>query len=328
MHPDLEKWLNEVWQKRDEIFKGFTQNGRAIHQEPLDNHKGVGRIYSMYAKGDAAAAGASAGSAALPDFLRDIANLVEKRQAICWIQDQHGHVVAADDLRKLATGVSLTFPVDRRNDDDPDICVISPESIVHKFTHVVHKTNSLKPMDQRIYLNLAEEGRGAHFAAIVDAVYDHEGFHSSKVSCPGSAPRNDTALLYMANEAAVKFALEKLRQFQKNKPAAFLPGLPRLTSPVPGLIGVGRGMEPPQYLVIRQSGQYYKKRSKMSFGWWRSALIFMALDRTYWTREEQSDSQRCAAFKRRAAKYFRAAGIDPDNPSVQINPDDLPDYPG
>jgi hypothetical protein len=85
-------------------------------------------------------------------------------------------------------------------------------------------------------------------------------------------------------------------------------------------------MEPPSYAVIRQGGNYYKLRASMSFGWWRSALIFMALDRTYWTREGQSDSQRCAAFKRRAAKYFRAAGIDPDNPSVQTNPDNLPDY--
>ena len=66
----------------------------------------------------------------------------------------------------------------------------------------------------------------------------------------------------------------------------------------------------------------------MSFGLWRSALIFMALDRTYWTRAGQSDSERRDGFKRRAAKYFRAAGIDPNNPSVQTNPDNLPEYSG
>jgi hypothetical protein len=54
----------------------------------------------------------------------------------------------------------------------------------------------------------------------------------------------------------------------------------------------------------------------------------MALDRTYWTRPGQNDSERCDAFKRRAVKYFRAAGIDPDNPSVQTNPDNLPEYSG
>jgi hypothetical protein len=327
MHPDLDKWLNDVWQKRNDIFKGFTQNGRAIHAAPALEHKGVGRIYSMYTKGDAAGSGASGDSSGISEFLRDLAKIVEKRQARCLIQDPHWHRVEADDLTFLANGGSLEFDLPG-DEDNPDICVKTKEAIISDFIHLRHKTNFDKAMDQRIYLNLAADGRGAHFAAIVDAVYDHEGFRSSKVSCPGSAPRNDTALIYMADEAAVKFALERLNEFQKSKPAAFLPGLPRLTSPVAGLTGVGRGMEPPKYVVIRQSGKYYKKRSGMSFGLWRSALIFMALDRTYWTREGQSDSQRCTAFKRRAAKYFRAAGIDPDNPSVQTNPDNLPDYPG
>lgn len=330
MHSDLEKWLNEVWQKRNEIFKGFTQTGRAIHQQPIENHKGVGRIYSMYTKGETAGAGTASGdSAGLPAFLLDVAKFVERRQAICEIQSRGLWPVSAEGLINLANGKSLTWSWEPRDADDAGEFVISPESVVYGFIHVRHKINyARKGIDQRIYLNLAADGRGAHFTAIVDAVYDHDGFRSSKVSCPGSPPRNDTALLYMAGEPAVKFAIDRLREFQKTVPGAFLPGLPRLTNPVPGLIGVGRGMEPPPYAVIRQSGEYYKLRSSMSFGWWRSALIFMALDRTYWSREGQSDSQRCAAFKRRAAKYFRAAGIDPDNPSVQTNPDTLPDYPG
>jgi hypothetical protein len=188
--------------------------------------------------------------------------------------------VSPTDLRDLANGTSLTLSVKPRKEDDPDIFVISPQLIVHKFIHVIHKTNYDKPMDQRLYLNLSADGRGAHFAAIVDSVYDHEGFHSSKVSCPGSAPRNDTALLYLADKAAVNVAVDRLKAFQKSHVGAFLPALPRLTEPVAGLVGVGYGMEPPSYAVIRQSGNYYKLRAAMSFGWWRSALIFMALDRT------------------------------------------------
>jgi hypothetical protein len=328
MHPDLEKWLNDVWQRRNEIFKGFTQTGRAIHQQPLEEHKGVGRIYSMYTNDESAGAAGSGGDGAgLSVFLLDVAKIIEKRQAICEIQSRGFWPASAEALVNVANGNSLTWSWEPRDADDPGEFVVSPQSIIYDFIHVRHKINyAKKGIDQRIYLNLAADGRGAHFAAIVDAVYDHDGFRSSKVSCPGSPPRNDTALLYVAGEAAVKFALERLKEFQKSAPGAFLPGLPRLTSPVAGLVGVGRGMEPPSYAVIRQGGNYYKLRASMSFGWWRSALIFMALDRTYWTREGQSDSQRCAAFKRRAAKYFRAAGIDPDNPSVQTNPDNLPDY--
>lgn len=327
MHPDLDKWLNEVWQQRTAIFQGFTQNGRAIHAADVLEHKGVSRIYKMYTKGETTGSGASGDSAGMPEFLRDLSKLVEKRQAACIIQDRHWHSVSADHLDHLANGGSLQFHL-RGNDANANICVKTSESIVHDFIHVRHKTNFGKPMDQRIYLNLAGDGRGGHFAAIVDAVYDHDGFRSAKVSCPGSSPRNDTALLYLADEKAVTFALDRLGAFQKAKSAAFLPGLPRLTSPVDGLTGVGRGMEPPKYVVVREGGQYYKKSSSMSFGLWRSALIFMALDRTYWTRPGQSDSDRRDGFKRRAVKYFCAAGIDPDNPSVQTNPDNLPEYAG
>lgn len=327
MHPDLDKWLNEVWQARSAIFKGFTQNGRAIHAEPVLDHKGVNRIYRMYTRGETAASGAGGDSAGIPEFLRHLSRLVDKRQAACVLQDSHWHHVQADDLDHLANGGSLEFDLSG-DEDHPAICVKTPYSIIADFIHVRHKTNFGKAMDQRIYLNLAGDGRGEHFEAIVDTVYEHDGFRSAKVSCPGSAPRNDTALLYMADENAVKFALDRLGEFQKTRPAAFLPGLPRLTSPVDGLTGVGRGMEPPKYAVIREGGRYYKKRSGMSFGLWRSALIFMALDRTYWTRAGESDTQRRDGFKRRAAKYFRAAGIDPDNPSVQTNPDNLPEYSG
>jgi hypothetical protein len=329
VHPDLEKWLNDVWPKRADIFKGFQQNGRAIHAEPILTHKGINRVYDMYTAGETGAnEGATSGSANTPEFLRDVADLVETTRAKCVVQDEEFWTVSVDGLRTIAEGSSLVWDWEPENEDDPGRFVLTPETIVSDFIHVRHQTNFEKQKDQRVYLNLAAKGRGTVFAEIVEGVYDHAGFRSSKVSCPGSAPRNDTALLYLADEAAVQSALEFLRKYQQRHPGAFLPGLPRLTAAVPGLTGIGRGMEPPKYVVIRQDGAYYKKQSAMSFGLWRSALIFMALDRTYWTRPGESDSQRLAAFKRRAVKYFLAAGIDPDNPSVQKNPDTLPKYAG
>ena len=87
--------------------------------------------------------------------------------------------------------------------------------------------------------------------------------------------------------------------------------------------GVALGMEPPGLAVIRSGGEYYAEEMGQSFGFYRAMLIFMALDRTHFTRAGQTDQQRCAAFKNRAAKYFPQAGIDPDRPAEQSEPKDL-----
>lgn len=324
MHPDLNKWLGDVWSRRKAIFDGYTQTGRAINAEPIDSHRGVGRVYRLYAAADGGGKG-DGSTAAVPDFLAAIAGLVEKRQAKCVIQSNGFWSVSVGELQRLAGGEEIVWRWQPANSDDSGMYLISQSVILNSFIHVRHATN-FGQVDQRIYLNLGPRGRGAAFADIVNAVYNIKGFCSAKASCPGGSDRNDTGLLYLTDETAVAAALRFLQTFQKDRPEAFRPGLPRLTSPVEGLTGVGRGMEPPHYAVIRQGGNYYKLSSGMSFGLYRSALIFMALDRTYWTRPGQNDAQRCAAFKRRAAKYFRAGGIDPDNPSVQVNPDDLADY--
>ena len=87
---------------------------------------------------------------------------------------------------------------------------------------------------------------------------------------------------------------------------------------------VALGMEPPGLAVIRSGGEYYAEEMGQSFGFYRAMLIFMALDRTHFTRAGQTDQQRCAAFKNRAAKYlFTQAGIDPDRPAEQSEPKDL-----
>jgi len=330
MHSDLNLWLEKVWAERATVFSGFRQTGRAIHQMPLESHSGINRVYGMYTAGASDSGGASDSSAAdMPTFLKNIAQLVEELSAKCIIQYGGKFVEASvGELRSLASGDSL-FVDEAKPADELEVSRISPDSIRYGFIHVLHGTNSAKATSQRIYLNLAVKSRGLNFAEIVRAVYGHPGFRSSKVAGQEGGPRNDSALLYLADEAAVKFALGAIASIQEANPGAFQAGLPRLTNPAPDLTGVGRGMEPPSYAVIRQGGKYYKMTSPMSFGLWRAALIFMALDRTYWTRPGQSEDRRRMGFKRRAAKYFRAAGIDPDNPSVQIRPDSpLPEYPG
>src|SRR4051794_14013803 len=86
--------------------------------------------------------------------------------------------------------------------------------------------------------------------------------------------------------------------------------------------GVSTADEPPSRQIVRSGGNYYSRRAEQSFGFYRSSFIFMALDRTSFEQAQQSDAERCKAFKRRAAKYFAAAGIDPDRPAPQSPPAD------
>ncbi|HET8706930.1 MAG TPA: T3SS effector HopA1 family protein, partial [Pseudomonadales bacterium] len=84
--------------------------------------------------------------------------------------------------------------------------------------------------------------------------------------------------------------------------------------------GVATAMEPPHLSLVSSGGKYYGTESSQSFGSYRAQLIFMALDRTKSSRPNQSDSDRFEAFKHRVEKYFRQAGIDPDNPAEQSAP--------
>jgi len=327
MHRDLEKWLSDTWNGREKIFEGLSKNGRAILAQPIGKHQGIQKVYSLYTAGgeDVVVTG---GDGDLPAALRELAKLVNAKQANCVIQSEGWIDASVEDLMELAGGSTLTFQI---TDEEGELKLvqISPDTLDWDFIHVRHPIKFPSGgTDQRIYLNLSLMGRGSSFREIVELVYDHPGFRSAKVMLTDGDPRNDTALLYLAGEVAVKYAIGVLTNYQKVHKGAFRPALPRLTAPEAGLVGVGRGMEPPDFAVIRRGGKYYKKTAAMSFGWWRAALIFMALDRTKWDRSGQGEAERLKAFKRRAEKYFVAAGIDPDNPSVQKNPTTLSEYVG
>jgi hypothetical protein len=324
MHPDLKIWLAEAWAARDDIFEGLKKNGRALLTGDISKHPGVRKVYGMYATPEVVAA--SSEVARIADGLGELVSLMDSGQAACLIQAEAWVRVGSAGLTELANGQSLEYEA---RDEEGHLVprYISQESLDWEFLHFKNPAGAQGGTDQRIYMNLALNGRGKHFREVVELVYGHAGFRSAKVILTDEDPRNDTALLYLAGQASVDFALDKIGGYQSRNRAAFRPALPRLTSAVGGLTGVGRGMEPPDFAVIRRRGTYYKRSGAMSFGYWRAALIFMALDRTKWQRGGQDDSQRLRAFERRTLKYFRAAGIDPNNPSVQVNPKSLQEYP-
>jgi hypothetical protein len=324
MHSDLKAWLAEAWGARDRIFKGLKKNGRAILTGDIEKHPGVQVVYGMYATPEVLAA--SSDVARIADALDELVSLMNAKQAACLIQADAWVPASADDLTKLAAGQNLNY-IAYDSKRRPVTRQVSHDSLDWEFLHFKNPAGAQGGTDQRIYMNLALNGRGRHFREIVELVYGHAGFRSAKVILTDEDPRNDTALLYLAGQAAVDFALDAIARYQATHRTAFRPALPKLTAAAGGLTGVGRGMEPPDFALIRRRGNYYKRTGAMSFGYWRAALIFMALDRTIWQRDGQDDSQRLKAFERRTLKYFRAAGIDPNNPSVQVNPKSLQEYP-
>ena len=329
MHRDLEGWLNEVWRDREAIFKNLQHTGRAISAVDISDHPGINRIYKKYKTGSSGASGmARKDTSRLPTFLRRLADYVDRRSAKCDVQyGGRFYAVEPHQLRELAGDQELCLILYQDHKPDEAPAYIAWGDIERVFMHVSNPDNHGQgAVDQRIYLNLQSTERARHFLNIVEGIYRHPGFHSAKVVSLGASPRNDTALLYLRGDEPVAVALAHITRYQKDNEAAFCHGLPRLTKPVGDLIGVGRGMEPPQCLIIRQGDEYYAQASSVSFGQYRSALIFMALDRTHWIFAGYSDDDLRTDFKRRVAKYFRVAGIDPENPSRQAIPDYLEPY--
>ncbi len=88
--------------------------------------------------------------------------------------------------------------------------------------------------------------------------------------------------------------------------------------------GVGTAMEPPDFTLVSTGGSFYRRNRGQSFGAYRAELIFIALERTRLKVNGQSEQQRRTAFKNRVEKYFRRAGINPDRPAEQEEPEQLP----
>lgn len=178
----------------------------------------------------------------------------------------------------------------------------------------------------RIYINCKPEVRGEVFKGILS---DHRmfrvpGLANAKLSTPDDGGRTDTIVIYTEGAAANEAALDCIEAYHRTAKRHFSGILPKLVTPARGLKGVGTAMEPPSLRLVSTGGKFYKQSVAQSFGAYRSELIFMALERTRLSVPPQTKEQRKQAFKRRVEKYFRRAGIDPDNPALQGDVAKLP----
>ena len=310
MHKDLDAWLDEVWKEKDRLMalSPTGHSGRGVHLG--EKNDAIWEVYGMY--NDAGGA-TSNDMAAVPPFIDELDNLEKAVGVAATLQVKNDLVLLnRGQLANIKTTPFKTQTRKERKNVTVDQAVVGGA-----FVHFIK--GSSDATKHRVYVNVKRDHLGAAFRNIATAIWPEASLNSTKVGGPLGAARADSVVIYLS-DGPRDSVLAKLRAYYDKNKGHFGADTPKLTVPVEGMPGVALGMEPPGLAVIRSGGQYYEQKMDQSFGFYRAMLIFMALDRTHFVVQGQTDPQRCAAFKRRTEKYFVHAGIDPDRPAEQSQP--------
>lgn len=305
MHAELKQWLKEVWDKRDALLATAARQGfiRGRGASAGFDNDAVWEVYQMYTGGDP-----NPGTA-------DDAHVGA-------MQSQLARLESA-----IATAPELQIGDDFYTCERGWVASADLQALSHGF---LHYRRARAVSTHRVYINVGIPARGHAFRAIVDTcgLWNVAGLNNAKLAVPGEGDRNDSIVVYLASAAAAAAALRAIAECHRARPHWFLAPLPRLIEPavVDGYVmaGVGTAMEPPAVALVSTGGVMYRETRAQSFGGYRSALIYMALERTKSDRPGQLVEQRHLAFVARVEKYFRRAGIDPDRPNLQAALGDLP----
>jgi len=128
-----------------------------------------------------------------------------------------------------------------------------------------------------------------------------KGICSAKISVN---VRLDSILIYTSSMDVSNLVIAKIQEYQNiNGVSGFEPEIPPMTQP--HIYGVSTGDEPP--LFAMQEGEMRPILKSKSFGRFRAQLIYNAL-------KDSTDSD---GFFKLIVEYFRVAGIDANQPSVQ-----------
>ncbi len=303
MHKDLEDWLNAVWDRRDELLRESKKQGffKGRGASAGINNEGVGRIYDMYNEPDSSAASSS-----------DTNYLTALKGQLVELERQIGQPPEV----QIGSNFTDWLPGAMANARE--------KALKDRFFHYRRIKNS--PTIHRIYVNALLGVRGEVFREILVGLWNVKGLNNAKVA--SHADRVDTIVIYLQTQEATEKALTSICKFHKTNEHHFGSALPKLVSPasVDGRVmrGVGTAMEPPDFTLVSTGGSFYRRNRGQSFGAYRAELIFIALERTRLKVNGQSEQQRRTAFKNRVEKYFRRAGINPDRPAEQEEPEQLP----
>lgn len=310
MHKDLDAWLDQVWKEKDRLIalSPTGHSGRGAHLG--DDNRAIWEVYGMYK--DAGGATSNDMSAVSP-FIDELDNLEKAVGAAAILQVGNDFV----DLNRGQLSNIKTTPFQTHTRKQNRKVTVDQAVVGGAFVHFAK--GSTDATKHRVYVNVKRDHLGTAFRNIATAIWPEACLNSTKVGGPLGAARADSVVIYLS-DGPRDAVLAKVRTYYDKNKGHFGHDTPKLTVPVEGMPGVALGMEPPGLAVIRSGGQYYAQKMSQSFGFYRAMLIFMALDRTQFTVQGQTDPQRCAAFKRRAEKYFVHAGIDPDRPAEQSAP--------
>jgi HopA1 effector protein family len=318
MHKDLEDWLNKVWIDKDEIMaKSPTgHSGRGIHLG--DKNPAIWAVYKIYSSsGDTSSAIPSFDEATVDAFIDDLDRLEKESNSEAVIQIGDDFVL----LKRGELAMIKSKPFQKTTLKEQRVVTLDVKQIGNCFVHFVKKDSGAT---DRIYLNVHPVHLGRAFRRIYLLIQTEPFLASAKVTGPVGEVRADSIVIYLNDGQGIEPVVTKIRTYYVKNVNHFGAATPKLTAPVKGMPGVALGMQPPDITVLRSGGSYYTAPVEaQSFGFYRASLIFMALDRTRFKVSGQTDNDRADAFKRRAAKYFLAAGIDPDRPSEQSAPKNL-----
>lgn len=204
--------------------------------------------------------------------------------------------------------------------DDPNAAILEP--LATTFYHF--RRNDSSP-NERIYLNVEPTYRVEVITWIVKnmilAPMAYPGVFNAKVSGSREKNRNDQIVMYISNAQEVERTLTGLAKYQ-NYPASnrlyFRDQTTAMTRQVRQhgslmLRGVSVGSEPAGIKKqVDQYGTYILPKSQ-SFGTYRESCILDAL------RATKKAGQGKPEFIKRVIGEFQIMGLDPRNPSIQLN---------
>jgi hypothetical protein len=315
VHRELEEWLDEVWRKRDEIIRASLAGGVVKGRGAVlgEKNEGIWAVYDIYTGADS---GGGVGT--------DVAAQVSRCERFLTLLEadirtapeiQHGNAFLHAPRGTMQEALRLGSV------EVTDLKSKKPIKVTRRMVGkaFLHFRKSQIPCAHRIYVHTKPEHRGEVMwtALSVFKVWAVDGLSNAKVAGPDDDGRADSILFYLKDGKSRDEVLTRLKPYARTCRHHFDAKLPRLTEPVPGMTGFGTADEPPSLHIVKSGEGFYARREAQSFGFYRASLIFMALDRTKLARPGQSDADRCAAFKRRAEKYLRAGGVDPDRPALQ-----------
>jgi hypothetical protein len=318
MHPELERWLDDVWgQHKTMLRRSRTGTG-------YDMKKLAAQAYSTYCK--SLLKQEKATKQDLVDFLGQLAKLETTLKAVPTLQSKTDRVrfqmgEMTEYYRLYARAVGRPLARQPLNTSD-ELALEDGADILKAFIHYRHGLGK-QACSERVYLNVKRFYRVSVFKHVLGPLYcgseEFDGLVSAKLKGPMDDDRADNIVVYTKDKASSDRVVKAVKDFQaEGYKYCFGAETPRTTSKVPDLIGVSTGTEPPRERIeLTSSGRFFtRSTSAQSFGSTRAKMIAQAM--VYVDKHPAglfaSDKTK---FKETVAKLFRKAGINPDNPAEQ-----------